>query len=239
MNLSSLQCNRASLACFIGTLAAVPGSGTLRAIRMPASNPTSRVVERLSLAAVPYGPCAIHARGGTVRAAGASRHRAARAREVLAMESFLGRAGCGETRRWRSSKSNAPERGSTAFANLVSGKRILHAGEDPLLRGAGQLADALEYLSGFSRRPAAAPAAVPFAQEMIHGDVEDGAELDEVFRLERRLAALPARVTRLRDASFSAICVCDSPNCCRAASSRSPNSVRLVFAGRPVVMSGL
>ncbi len=51
-------------------------------------------VGRRTLAAVPTGLERSARAGETVRAAGASRHRAARAREVLVMESFLGRAVC-------------------------------------------------------------------------------------------------------------------------------------------------
>ena len=53
----------------------------------PASNPTLRVIGRCNLAAVRLGLVRYARAGETVRAAGASRHRAARAREVWVMES--------------------------------------------------------------------------------------------------------------------------------------------------------
>jgi len=56
------------------------------------------------------GRDASRARAGTVRAAGASRHRAARAREVLAMESFLSARAAG-TSSLRSSKKQSRWRG--------------------------------------------------------------------------------------------------------------------------------
>jgi len=65
-------------------------------IRMPASNPTLRAVEWFSLAAVRAGLVRYARAGETVRAAGASRHRAARAREVLVMESFLSARAAGK-----------------------------------------------------------------------------------------------------------------------------------------------
>ena len=64
--------------------------------RMPANSPTSRAVERRILAAVRLGLVRYARAGETVRAAGASRHRAARAREVLAMESFLSARAAGK-----------------------------------------------------------------------------------------------------------------------------------------------
>lgn len=51
--------------CFVGTLAAVPGGITLRAVSMPASNPTLRMVRTLSPGGGSCGRCAIRARVGT------------------------------------------------------------------------------------------------------------------------------------------------------------------------------
>jgi hypothetical protein len=51
----SAICNRHSSICLVGTLAAVPGGITLRAVRMPASKPTSRAIVRFYLAAVRAG----------------------------------------------------------------------------------------------------------------------------------------------------------------------------------------
>jgi hypothetical protein len=59
----------------LGTLAAVPGSGTLRVIRMPASNPTSRAVECRNLAAVRAGLVRYARAGETVRAAVAAKRK--------------------------------------------------------------------------------------------------------------------------------------------------------------------
>ena len=98
----------------------MPGSGTPCVIREPASNPTSRVVERRSLAAVPTGLVRYARAGETVRVANAPRHRAARAREVLVMESNLGRAGCGNlvanAPRKSGSRLNAAKKESSRLA---------------------------------------------------------------------------------------------------------------------------
>jgi hypothetical protein len=115
--------NRASWACFIGTLAAVPGSVTLRAIRMPASNsalararenfrcPTLRIIWTLSPGGNLNGPCAIRARGGN----GACRWRDTAPRSPRARGfgngKFFERAGCGETRRCAPRKKQSRWRG--------------------------------------------------------------------------------------------------------------------------------
>jgi hypothetical protein len=84
-----------------------------------------------------------------------------------------------------------------AFADLVRGEGVLDARQDPLLGGAGQLADAFEKLSGFARRAAGAGTAVFIAQEVIDGDVENLRQPNQMLGFEGGLAALPAAVALL------------------------------------------
>ena len=126
-------------------------------IRMPASNPTLRMVWTLSPGGSSCGPGAIRARGGN----GACRWRVTAPRSPRARGfgngKFFGRAGCGETRRWRSSKSNAAIAAKRRSAAVAVGALVQHQEafghlDNFLLLTAWQLGDLSENLAEFAAR---------------------------------------------------------------------------------------
>ena len=92
-------------------------------------------------------------------------------------------------------------RGLAGPAGFVSGEGVLHVGQNALLRGAGQLADALKHLAGLPCR-ASAPLGIAVAQKLLGSNAQDTGQLGQLLGAQGDGVAFPIGVTGLVDAQL-------------------------------------
>ena len=84
----------------------------------------------------------------------------------------------------------------------MRGYHIFDVGENALLRGAWQLADALENLTGLARWTRTAFGSDLFAEQLVGGGAEHISEFGEIIRPQGRGASFPSGVSLLGNAEL-------------------------------------
>jgi hypothetical protein len=91
---------------------------------------------------------------------------------------------------------------SPGLTDLVGSEGILDVGQDALLGGAGQLAHALEYMTGFSNRARAALGSGLLAEQLVGCGAQHTSKIGEIIRAQGRGASFPSGVSLLRNAEL-------------------------------------